>query len=213
MAMTFLPASQNKKIPLILSLDPKFNDPETCIATVPIKVSSESRELCVNFGAHLRRKFGDSVLQFFTTEKKRDILASVFDEATQKFLNAVDQDLDDLDNDLPEYMLDLSILQKGEEQNGNGKDPTLARPAINQASGTIPAGTEARPTHAPTGEPIIYLAAPNDDLVSNCDSLSTFQSKAKAAAYKLPSAAAYAAATTANPTPASTRPNTIAGDG
>jgi hypothetical protein len=186
MAMTFLPSATNKKIPLILSLDPKFNDYETCIATVPVKVRDEARELCVNFGPHLRRKFGDSVLQFFTTEKRRDILASVFDEATNKFLNTIDQDLDDLDTDLPEYMLDLSILQKADEQNEGGADPNLNRPA--QTSGTVPPGTEAQPAQTTTGAPIVYEAAPNDDLVSNCDSMSTFQSKVKATVYKVPDA-------------------------
>eukprot|EP00978_Attheya_sp_CCMP212_P025803 scaffold83784_cov38-Attheya_sp.AAC.1 len=57
MAMTFLLSATNQKIPLILSLDPKFNDYETCIAMVPVKVLEESRELCVNFGANLMKKF------------------------------------------------------------------------------------------------------------------------------------------------------------
>jgi hypothetical protein len=191
MAMTFLPSVSNKKIPLILSLDPKFNDNETCIATVPVKVSAESRELCVNFGAYLRRKFGDKVLQFFTSEKKRDILSTVFDETTQKFLNNIDQDLDDIDTDLPAYMLDLSVLNQADEQNGVGKEPNLNSPEVKKSSGTIAPGTETtanRPTHDAAGVPILYMVAPNDDLVSTCDTLSTFKSKIQAAAYKVPEA-------------------------
>eukprot|EP00978_Attheya_sp_CCMP212_P036891 scaffold170412_cov24-Attheya_sp.AAC.1 len=207
MAMTFLPSATNQKIPLILSLDPKFNDYETCIVTVPVRVRKESRELCVNFGANLMRKFGDSVLQFFTAEKKRDILASVFDEISQKFLNTIDQDLDNLETNLPAYMLDLSVLQKADEQNDSGQDHNLVRPAA-KTSGTIPPGTEAQPTHTTTGVLSMYMAAPNDDLVSNCDSMSTFKSKVKATVYKLPVATTDAAATQ----PATSQPTNISTD-
>eukprot|EP00978_Attheya_sp_CCMP212_P020109 scaffold57205_cov31-Attheya_sp.AAC.1 len=215
MAMTFLPSATNQKIPLILSLDPKFNDYETCIAMVPVKVLEESRELCVNFGANLMKKFGDSALQFFTAEKKRDILASVFDEIFQKFLNTIDQDLDDLETNLHAYMLDLSVLQKADEQNDSGQDPNLDRPAA-KISGTIPPGTEAQPTHTASGVPIVYMAAPNGDLVSNCDSMSTFKSKVKTTVYKLPAATTDAAATqpvaTSQPTNISTDAVSCFGD-
>eukprot|EP00978_Attheya_sp_CCMP212_P027953 scaffold95082_cov60-Attheya_sp.AAC.1 len=215
MAMTFLPSATNKQIPLILSLDPKFNDYETCIATVPVKVREESRELCVNFGANLRRKFGNSVLQFFTAEKKRDILASVFDETTQKFLNTIDQDLDDLETDLPAYMLDLSVLQKADEQNDSGNDPSLVRQEAKH-SGTIPPGTEVQPTQKVTGTQIEHTAAPNNDLVSNCDSMSTFKSKVNAPIYKLPdvtvNGAASQPASTSLPTKISTDETSCFGD-
>jgi hypothetical protein len=168
-------------------------------------VSAESRELCVNFGAYLRRKFGDPVLQFFTSEKKRDILATVFDETTQKFLNTIDQDLDDLDTDLPAYMLDLSVLKHADDQNGVGEEPSLVRPTVKTASGTIPPGTEtSKPTHDASGVPILYMVAPNDDLVSTCDTMSTFNSKIKATPYKLPEVTA---------PPAVSTPTTIADDG
>eukprot|EP00978_Attheya_sp_CCMP212_P018649 scaffold51435_cov63-Attheya_sp.AAC.8 len=108
---------------------------------------------------------------------------------------------------LYDLLIKRSIMQKGfvnvHTMNQN------FRPEVKQSSRTIPTGTNARPSHAPTGEPILYMVAPNDNLVLTCDTLSTFQSKVKVTAYKLPTAATYAAATQVAPTPTTT----IIGDG
>eukprot|EP00978_Attheya_sp_CCMP212_P027378 scaffold91664_cov38-Attheya_sp.AAC.2 len=104
-------------------------------------------------------------------------------------------------------MLDLSVLQKSDEQNDSGKDPNLVRPAT-KTSGTVPPGTEAQPSHTADGTPIVYMAAPNDDLVSNCDSMSTFKSKVKATVYRLPAANTDAASTQ----PTTNQPTNISTD-
>jgi hypothetical protein len=158
MAMTFMPPDGTTKIPLVLSLDPKVSDPETCLATIPIRIREDSREFCIHFGAHLRMKFGDSVLQFFTPEKKRDIIATTYNAVTKTFSNDLDRELDDMfeDGHAPAYMLDMSELQTGDTP------INLDRPITNAEGATPPT----------TG--VQFQFASNDDLVSNQDSVSTF---------------------------------------
>jgi hypothetical protein len=158
MAMTFMPPDGKKKIPLVLSLDPKVSDPETCLATIPVRTREDSREFCIHFGAHLRLKFGDSVLQFFTPEKKRDIIATQYNAVTKTFSNDLDRELDDMfdDGNAPEYMLDMSELQTGDEP------INLDRPTTNADAAT------------PATSGVKFKFASNEDLVSDQDSVSTF---------------------------------------
>jgi hypothetical protein len=157
MAMTFMPPDGTTKIPLVLSLDPKVSDPETCLATIPIRIRESSREFCVHFGAHLRLKFGDSVLQFFTPEKKRDILATTYNAVTKTFSNDLDRELDDMfeDGQAPAYMLDMSELQDGDTP------MNLDRPSLENNVSTPTPGVK-------------FNFASNEDLLSDHDSVSTF---------------------------------------